>query len=179
MFGDDNKFTTERLILREMTHDDFDALCKVLGDSDIMRHYPHTFDEKRVRFWIDRNIERYRVFGFGLWAVTLKSTGEMIGDCGLTMQNVNDFIRPEIGYHIARVHQRRGYASEAARGVLDYSFKNTPFGVICSYMKKDNAASSATAKSVGMKFESGFTDNEGELCEVYSISRGEWEKAGK
>ena len=44
MFGDDNKITTERLILREMTHDDFDALYKVLGDSDIMRHYPHTFD---------------------------------------------------------------------------------------------------------------------------------------
>ena len=41
-------------------------------------------------------------------------------------------------------------------------------------MKKDNAASSATAKSVGMKFELEFTDNEGELCDVYSISRGEW-----
>ena len=170
--------TTERLILREMTHDDFDALYKVLGDSDIMRH-PHTFDEKRVRFWIDRNIDRYRVFGFGLWAVTLKSTGEMIGDCGLTMQNVNGFIRPEIGYHIAKVHQRCGYASEAARGVLDYSFKNTPFGVICSYMKKDNTASSATAKSAGMKFELEFTDKDGELCEVYSISREEWEKTNK
>ena len=171
--------TTERLILREMTYDDFDALYKVLGDSDIMRHYQHTFDEKRVRFWIDRNIERYRVLGFGLWAVTLKSTGEMIGDCGLTMQNVNGFIRPEIGYHIARVHQRKGYASEAARSVLDYSFKNTLFCVICSYMKKDNLASSATAKSVGMKFESEFTDKDGELCAVYSISRDEWEKTDK
>lgn len=36
---------TERIILREMTQDDFDALYRVLGDSDIMLHYPYTFDE--------------------------------------------------------------------------------------------------------------------------------------
>ena len=40
---------TERLILREMTADDYDALYAVLADSDIMQHYPYTFDEKRVR----------------------------------------------------------------------------------------------------------------------------------
>ena len=57
---------TERIILREMTQDDFDALYRVLGDSDIMRHYPYTFDEKRVMNWINRNIERYGIFGFGL-----------------------------------------------------------------------------------------------------------------
>ena len=76
------KIETKRLILREMTEDDFGALYEVLGDSDIMRHYPYTFDESRVRGWITRNIERYRVFGFGLWAVVLKETGEVIGDCG-------------------------------------------------------------------------------------------------
>ena len=57
---------TERLTLREMTHDDYDALYAVLSDSDIMRHYPYTFDEKRVRGWIDRNRQRYSDFGFGL-----------------------------------------------------------------------------------------------------------------
>lgn len=46
---------TERIILREMTQDDFDALYRVLGDSDIMRHYPYTFDEKRVMNWIKQN----------------------------------------------------------------------------------------------------------------------------
>ena len=88
---------TQRLILREMVPGDFEALYKVLGDADIMRHYPYTFDEKRVRDWIDRNIERYEIFGFGLWAVVLKETGEMIGDCGLTMQNIGGKIKPEIG----------------------------------------------------------------------------------
>ena len=60
---------TKRLFLREMVHEDFDALYKILADSDIMQHYPHAFDENQVRGWISRNIERYRIFGFGLWAV--------------------------------------------------------------------------------------------------------------
>ena len=63
------KLETERLFLQEMTSDDFDALYAVLADSDIMQHYPYAFDEARVRNWINKNRERYRVFGFRLWAV--------------------------------------------------------------------------------------------------------------
>ena len=60
---------TERLFLREMKESDFDALYKVLADSDIMQHYPYTFDENRVRNWIQRNIERYhsRLFQIRRW----------------------------------------------------------------------------------------------------------------
>lgn len=102
------KLETERLFLREMTENDFEALFKVLADSDITKHYPYTFDDKRVRGWINKNIDRYRTFGFGLWAICLKETGEMIGDCGLTMQIINGEIKPEIGYHIRKDKQRRG-----------------------------------------------------------------------
>lgn len=57
---------TDRLILREMTDDDFDALYVVLADLDIMQYYPYTFDEDRVRGWIRENIERYKVCGFAV-----------------------------------------------------------------------------------------------------------------
>ena len=93
---------TERLFLREMTMADYDALYAVLSDPDIMQHYPYTFDEERVRSWIERNINRYKENCFGLWAVCLKSTGEMIGDCGLTLQNIEGQMLPEIGYHIRK-----------------------------------------------------------------------------
>lgn len=63
---------TERLFLRELTKDDFSALYSVLADSDITQHYPYTFDKARVMNWIDKSIERYNIFGFGLWAVCLK-----------------------------------------------------------------------------------------------------------
>ena len=54
--GDKMKIETARLYLRKLTHEDFDALYKVLADSDIMQHYPYTFDESRVQNWINRSI---------------------------------------------------------------------------------------------------------------------------
>lgn len=153
---------TERLLLREMTERDYDALYKVLADSDIMQHYPYTFDEARVRGWISRNIERYEIFGFGLWAVCLKETGELIGDCGLTMQLINGQIRPEIGYHIRKDRQRQGYAKEAAAAVRDWTFNNTPFNAVYSYMKRENTPSRRTAISYGCKQVDEFEDDENE-----------------
>lgn len=167
------KLETERLYLREMEPDDFDALYAVLADSDIMQHYPYTFDEARVQNWINKNMERYRVFGFGLWAVCLKTTGEMIGDCGLTMQNINGTILPEIGYHIAKAYQRQGYAKEAAMAVRDWTFANTTFGTVYSYMKKANIPSSAVARAGGMALLDEFTDDEGEQTVIYGIHREE------
>lgn len=60
------RLETERLILREMVPEDFEALCRVLTDSDIMRHYPYAFDEARVKNWIACNRERYETLGFSL-----------------------------------------------------------------------------------------------------------------
>ena len=165
---------TERLYLREMTEDDFEALNKVLADSDIMQHYPYAFDEARVRNWIQRNMERYRIFGFGLWAVCLKETGEMIGDCGLTMQLINGQIKPEIGYHIRADKQRKGYAKEAAAAVRDWTFHNTPFNVIYSYMKHTNLPSCKTAMSWGCKQVDEYADEVNEITKVFAISRDEW-----
>ena len=157
-----------------MTEDDFEALNKVLADSDIMQHYPYAFDEARVRNWIQRNMERYRIFGFGLWAVCLKETGEMIGDCGLTMQLINGQIKPEIGYHIRADKQRKGYAKEAAAAVRDWTFHNTPFNVIYSYMKHTNLPSYKTAMSWGCKQVDEYADAVNEITKVFAISRDEW-----
>ena len=165
---------TERLSLREMKESDFDALYKVLADSDIMQHYPYTFDENRVINWIQRNIERYRIFGFGLWAVCLKETGEMIGDCGITLQLIDGQIKPEIGYHIRADKQRNGYAKEAAIAVRDWTFNNTPFQIVYSYMKYTNEPSVKTAISYGCKQVDEYQDDENEITKVFAISRDQW-----
>lgn len=167
---------TERLLLREMTPEDYDALYRVLADSDIMQHYPYTFDEARVRGWIEKNRERYAVFGFGLWAVCRKDTGEMIGDCGLTMQLIDRQIRPEIGYHIRRDQQRQGYATEAAAAVRDWAFTNTPFNILYSYTKSTNLPSCKTALAWGCRPAGTYEDGEQELTRVFAISREDWER---
>ena len=164
---------TERLYLREMTGNDFEALKKVLSDPEIMQHYPCAFDDAEVKSWIQRNIERYRIFGFGLWAVCLKETGEMIGDCGLTMQLINGQIKPEIGYHIKADQQRKGYAKEAASAVRDWTFINTPFNIVYSYMKYTNEASARTAISYGCRQVDEFEDDVNGITKVFAVSRND------
>lgn len=167
---------TERLRLREMTMDDFDALYAVLADPEIMQHYPYAFDEGKVRGWIRRNMDRYRTFGFGLWAVCLKESGEMIGDCGLTMQTIGGIIRPEIGYHIRRDMQRKGYAAEAASAVRDWTFEHTPFREIYSYMKYTNEPSARTAQAWGCRQVDEYEDEVNIRTKVFMVSREEWMK---
>ena len=124
------KIITKRLVLREMDKNDFDDLYKVLADSDIINHYPYIFDNNRVSNWINKNIDRYKIFVFGLQGVCLKDTGELIVDCGVTMQNINGQIKLEIGYHIRKDYQRKGYAKEASQAVRDWVYKNTTFNTI-------------------------------------------------
>ncbi len=69
---------TKRLILREYTLEDFDAIHEILSDPETMRHYPKPFDEKRTRSWIEWNLQNYQEYGFGLWAVVWKETLELI-----------------------------------------------------------------------------------------------------
>ncbi|MBR5501442.1 MAG: GNAT family N-acetyltransferase [Oscillospiraceae bacterium] len=166
---------TNRLLLREMTENDFDALYKIWGDAEVMRHYPYTFDEQRVHSWIARNRERYKTFGFGLWAVCLKDTGELIGDCGLTMQQIGSEIKPEIGYHIRADKQRNGYATEAAKAVRDWAFRSTPFNEIYSYMKYTNEPSAKTAMAYGCTQVDEFADEVNEITRVFAISRTQWQ----
>ena len=98
----------------------------------------------------------------------------MIGDCGLTMQNIGGVIKPEIGYHIRKDMQRKGYAKEAASAVRDWAFENTPFTMIFSYMKYTNLPSARSAMSWGCRLVDEFKDEENEITKVFAITRKEW-----
>ena len=74
---------TPRLLLREMTPDDYPALCEIMQDDAVMYAYEGAFDEQETQAWLEEQLTRYEQLGFGLWAVVLKETGEMIGQCGL------------------------------------------------------------------------------------------------
>ncbi len=173
--SDDGKviLETKRLFLREMNDKDYDALYAVLSDPENMQYYPYRFDEEKVRDWIHKNMDRYRLDGFGLWAVCLKDTGEVIGDCGLTIQNINKVWLPEIGYHIRRNCQHMGYATEAAMAVRDWAFANTDHQSLYSYCKSANTPSIKTAQSIGMHYDKEYKDESGSLVRVSVIRRDE------
>ena len=173
------KIETARLILREYTLDDFDALYEIVSDTETMRHYPEPFDEARTRNWIEWNLKNYAEYGFGLWAVVLKETQEFIGDCGITMQNIDGEVLPEIGYHIHKKYRRRGFGSEAAKAVRDWAFENTKYDCLYSYMKYTNVGSYSTAAAIGMKKIKEYPDEKNGVSYAYAITRGEWEELKK
>ena len=67
-----------------------------------MRYYPRVFSKEEVAKWVERNVERYENDGFGLYAVIRKDDGQFLGDCGITLQNIDGDILPEIGFHIIK-----------------------------------------------------------------------------
>ena len=77
---------TPRLELREMNLADMAALSSMLQDERVMYAYNGAFDDEETRAWMEKQLRRYREFGFGLWGMFLKDTDEMIGQCGITMQ---------------------------------------------------------------------------------------------
>lgn len=165
---------TKRLILREMVSEDFDELYEIFSDAETMQYYPAPFDKEKTRSWILRNQARYAEMGFGLWTVVHKDNGKVIGDCGITMQNIHGQMLPEIGYHIHKDYQRKGYATEAARACRDYVFELLDMDAVYSYMKYTNAASCGIAIKNGMSFIEEYDDPVNTRTRVYAITREQW-----
>lgn len=141
---------TPRLILREFTLDDVDSLVRVFSDAETMRFYPAPFDRIGVENWIARNLRRYAKDGFGLWASVLKSSGEVVGDCGLTVQNVDGIDEVEIGYHTRRDLWGQGLAAEAAQACRAFGFARLPVDRLISIIRPENLASRRVAEKNGM-----------------------------
>ena len=141
---------TERLSLRELTQDDYPALCRILQDERVMYAYEGAFSDAEVQEWLDRQLARYKKWGFGLWAAVLKETGEVIGQCGLTMQLWKEREVLEIGYLFRRDCWHRGYATEAARACKAYAFEKLEEEEVCSIIRDINEASKRVAIRNGM-----------------------------
>lgn len=141
---------TERLNLREIDQSDFRALCNILQDPNAMYAYEGAFSDEEVQEWLDRQILRYKKWGFGLWAVILKETGEMIGQCGLTMQPWKDGEVLEIGYLFNRAFWHKGYATEAAKACKRYAFEVLKAEEVCSIIRDTNISSQKVALRNGM-----------------------------
>ena len=153
----DKILETQRLYLRRLNQDDFPALCRILQDEETMYAYEGAFSDEEAQEWLDRQIARYELWGFGAWAVILKKTDEMIGQCGLTMQDVNGRQLLEIGYLFEKAHWHRGYATEAAAACKAYAFDVLHADSVCSIIRDTNIASQNVARRNGMQETERFT----------------------
>ncbi|MCW2289390.1 RimJ/RimL family protein N-acetyltransferase [Leucobacter luti] len=142
--------TTARLSLREMTRDDMPALRAILQDPETMVAYEGALADSEVGAWLTKNLTRYATDGFGLWAVELRSSGEVIGQCGITWQEIAGERVLEVGYLFNRAHWHLGYATEAAAACLDYAFETLLAHRVYAQVRDTNTASARVAERLGM-----------------------------
>lgn len=113
---------TKRLILREWTQSDLSNLGLFLKDKEVMYAYEQAFTEEEVKNWLNWILDSYKQYGYGLWAIVSLTTNEVIGECGLTQQRIDNEDYCEIGYHLRKKYWHQGYAIEAASAVKNYAF---------------------------------------------------------
>lgn len=178
---------TERLILRPPTPEDLDAFAAIFADPEVMRFIgdgtPRPRDDVAAR--LHRAAELYRQTGFCFFAVELRETGEVIGDCGIipiarSGTDWNDYSQrgPEIelGYRLARAHWGRGYATEAAREAVRYAFQDLRLDHLIGVTDPGNVASQRVLQKCGMT-HSGRTDRFYDTTvELYELPRADWVK---
>lgn len=169
---------TPRLLLREMDESDLPALKEIVQDAKTMWAYAHAFSDAEAQAWLDNQLRRYREDGFGLWAMIDKMSGQVIGQCGVTLQQTPQGTVHEVGYLLNRHWWHLGYAIEAARACKDYAFENIGAEQVCSIIRTENLPSQRVAIRNGMVPRSLFTKHywhQDMAHVVYSISRAEWE----
>lgn len=149
------EFETARLYLRRHEPADRDSLFEVLGDPEAMRHYPAPLTHSQVDEWIRWNASNYETYGYGLWGMVLRASGDLVGDRGLTWQRVgySPDRQLEVGWHVRRDLWNRGLASEAAVACRDYAQQILGLRHLIAITEPANLASQAVAKKLGMVLE--------------------------
>lgn len=166
---------TKRLLLRELTPDDYGDLCRILQDGEVMYAYEHAFSEEEAREWLDRQLGRYAAHGFGLWAVVLKECGALIGQCGVTLQDWEGREVHEVGYLFQRAYWHMGYAAEAAMACRDWAFEKLGVEEVFSIIRDNNRPSRRVAERNGMTERGSFVKHYHGVDMphvVYSVRRG-------
>jgi RimJ/RimL family protein N-acetyltransferase len=147
---------TERIYLREMDENDYENLSEILQDKEVMYAYEHSFSDDETKEWLEKQLNRYKEYGFGLWALIDKMTQEFIGQCGLSIQNVNNKEYLEIGYLLKKKYWHNGFATEAANACKNYAFDKLNAKTVYSIIRVDNTPSQKVAERTGMKIEEEF-----------------------
>ena len=145
---------TERLILRSLTLGDAQDVQHLAGERDIalmVLRIPHPYEDGMAEEWIRACADAYKKDEAINFAITLRTDKNLIGAIGLELEPENE--RAELGYWIGKPYWNHGYATEAARVVVAYSFEVLKLNRIYAYHFTRNPASGRVLEKVGMRYE--------------------------
>jgi len=143
---------TERLLLREFTMNDREALHAIAQEPDIFQYFPTktAWEMEKVERAIRHQIEHWETFHYGLWAVTQPETGDLMGWCGLEF--LPDTNETEVGYLLSRVYWGNGYATEAARASVQFGRDEIGLTEIIGLTDPRNFASQRVLEKSGLSY---------------------------
>ena len=165
-------FETERLVVRRLDARDLDAMLAVYGDADAMRWVddgqPITYAE--CVHWLEVTDRNYATRGYGMAAIELRATGEVIGFCGLVHPGGQP--EAEIKYALRRAVWGQGIASEVARGMIDYGARTFDLAEIIATVAPENGASRRVLEKAGMRHLETRREDGGASTDVLLWRRG-------
>ena len=156
------------MILHPLKMSDVDSLMGIFSDPVAMRYYPATKSREEAEAWVRWTLGSYRDHGFGQWVALLKGSREFVGQCGLTLQEVEGKEEVEIGYLFLRRFWGRGLATEAAIAARDYGFHTLGYRRLVSLIDPGNRASRRVAEKTGLTLEKEVWKWNKKVC-VYAV----------
>jgi RimJ/RimL family protein N-acetyltransferase len=173
---------TPRLTLRPFVADDFAALHAMRSDAEVSRYlYQGPMSPAESRELLERKIGMPSWTSEGDWlsaAVVERESGTTVGDVGLCWLSQRDRTA-EIGFTFDPRHQGKGFATEAARAMVDWAFGNAGMHRVIGRLEARNGASARVLEKLGMRLEAHLVENEWVKDEwqselVYAILDREW-----
>lgn len=164
---------TTRLNFRSVLESDYNAWLKFFQDSNTSLHWVEEKESAEVacRNWYKKQVWRYENVMGGMNALVEKSSGLLIGHCGLLVQTVDDTTELEIGYSLLPEFWGKGYALEAAAKCKDFAFENDLAKSLISIICHTNTPSQRVALKNGMSVEKE-TTYKGNQVFIYRINKG-------
>ena len=144
-----NILTTDRLQIREITPEDVPRLYELYEDESITRYMEPLFpnQQQEIDYTKDYIKYVYSFYGYGMWLITLKKNGEIIGRAGLEYKE--GFEGLEIGFMLGREYQNKGYAYEACKGILNYALEELEQTSFRAIVHRDNEPSRNLCEKLG------------------------------
>lgn len=146
---------TDRLVLRRWLEADRQPFAAINADAEVMEHFPAPLTRGESDQLVERIEVGFEANGFGLWALELRDTGEMIGFAGLSVPEFEAHFTPavEVGWRLAWSAWGQGYATEAGRAALEFGFGSVGLAEIVSFTSVGNARSRAVMERLGMSHD--------------------------
>lgn len=160
---------TERLLIREMTVEDLDALYAIYDDEQVRRfvkglHPDRGVEEEHTRAYIKY---MYGLYQFGMWVLEDRKTGELIGKAGFGIADYRGESELDLGYLIVAKRRGQGYAREACLAILEYGREILGFSKVSAYVHSDNQDSQHLIRRLGF-LEQGMVESGGEQLLYFS-----------